>query len=111
LAHFFADYVFAIPLFLMPTGFLTWLGWPAVDPLAARLVAAALMGVGGASLIARHEGPETYRALLKLKILWGAAAMVGLLLSLAEGASRFAVVAFAFFAIFVAAWTYYLKKL
>ena len=48
--HFVADIVFALPLFLAPQWTLTLLGWRAVDPIATRLVAAALFGIGIQSL-------------------------------------------------------------
>ena len=42
--HFFVDIVFAIPLFFIPIRFLEFAGWTTVDPVTARLVAAALFG-------------------------------------------------------------------
>lgn len=39
--HFIVDVVFAIPLFLFPQEFLALFNWRSVNPLAARLVAAA----------------------------------------------------------------------
>jgi len=45
--HSIADIAFALPLFLAPHWTLTLLGWHAVDPIATRLVAAALFGIEG----------------------------------------------------------------
>ncbi len=67
--HFLADVIFALPLFLAPRWTLSLLGWPAVDPLATRLVAAALFGIGIQSLLGRGEGAAAFRALLNLKII------------------------------------------
>src|SRR3989442_4945197 len=86
--HFLADVLFALPLFLAPRWTLSLLGWPAVDPLATRLVAAALFGIGIQSLLGRGEGAAAFRALLNLKIIWSAAATVGLVWSEAGGRSR-----------------------
>ncbi len=79
--HFLADVIFVLPLFLAPRWTLSLLGWPAVDPLATRLVAAA------------------FRALLNLKIIWSAAATVGLVWSELEGGPA---LGWAFAAIFAA---------
>src|SRR5216683_1878366 len=67
--HFWADILFAVPLFFAPRLFLGLLGWPAVDPIATRLVAAALFGIGIQSLLGRAEDAATFRALLNLKII------------------------------------------
>ena len=67
--HFVADVLFAVPLFLAPRAFLGALGWTAVDPVATRLVAAALFGIGIQSLLGRDESPATFRAMLNLKII------------------------------------------
>ncbi len=96
--HFVADLVTALPLFFFPRQVLQSLGWGAVDPLATRLVAAALFGIGIQSLLGRAEGPEAYRGMLNLKLIWSSSASVGLALSLAEGAPP---AAWAFLAIFV----------
>ena len=83
--HFWADILFAVPLFLAPRQCLSLLGWPAVDPIATRLVAAALFGIGIQSLLGRGEDAPTFRALLNLKIIWSAAATVGIVWSQLEG--------------------------
>src|SRR3990167_5249218 len=68
--HFVIDYLFAIPLFIAPAWFLSLFGFTVVDLVTARLVAAALFTVGGISLLSRTESVNTYKALLKLKIIW-----------------------------------------
>lgn len=83
--HFWADLLFALPLFFAPRQFLGLLGWPAVDPIATRLVAAALFGIGIQSLIGRDEDAETFKALLNLKVVWSATATLGILWSQLEG--------------------------
>jgi hypothetical protein len=109
--HFVADMLFAIPMMVAPTFTLTLFGWPSVDPITTRLVGAALVGIGGQSLLGRHEDVSVYRAMLSLKCLWSGAAVLGLIVSIAQGAP---VMAWAFLAIFVTfamIWNYYRIRL
>lgn len=85
LFHFWADLLFALPLFFAPIGFLTLLSWPAADPVAARLVAAALFAIGGKSYAERDSGIAVYRSMLSLKIVWSFFATLGLFYSLING--------------------------
>jgi hypothetical protein len=110
-AHFVADYVFAIPLLIAPTWLLGSLGWEHPDPVTARLVAAALIGIGGQSLLGRHDSVAAYRAMLNLKLLWSAAALVGLFLSMVSGAPPFTWAVFAVFLAFFGVWFYYRVRL
>jgi len=84
--HFMVDYLFAIPLFIAPAWFLSLFGFTIIDFVTARLVAAALFAVGGISLLSSNASIETYKSLLKLKIIWSVSAIAGLLLSLWQGA-------------------------
>jgi hypothetical protein len=108
--HFAVDYVFGIPLLLFPTQLLAFLGWPVIDVLAARLVGAALLGIGGISLIARNAGRETYRHMLTMKLIWSASAILGILLSM-PGYPAVAWLMLGLFAGFGCVWSYYLHKL
>ena len=85
IAHFAADILFALPLMFAPIPFLTLLGWQSVDPVAARLTAAALFGIGIESWLGRNSSPAQFAGLLNLKIIWSAAAILGFILSLIEG--------------------------
>lgn len=105
--HFWADVAFALPLFCAPRWTLTLLGWPTVDPIATRLVAAALFGIGIQSLLGRGEDAATFRALLNLKIIWSAAATVGIVWSLLEGGPPLGWAFAAIFAAFNALWVRY----
>src|SRR5258708_37461786 len=67
--HFLADVLFALPLFLAPRWTLSLLGWPAVDPLATRLVAAAPFAVGIQSRLRSCGGAAAYLDLLRHKII------------------------------------------
>lgn len=84
LVHFIIDFVFAIPLMFAPILFLGSLGWQVVDPITARLVAAALFGIGLESLLSYKASAETYRSMLNLKIIWSTAAIAGLIISLLQ---------------------------
>lgn len=109
--HFVADVIVAVPLFVAPRAFLGLLGWTAVDPLATRLVAAALLGIGVESLLGRRAGADTFRAVLNLKIIWSAAATIGILWSQLEGGPKVGWLAFAIFAGFHALWVFYRLRL
>ncbi len=85
--HFVADLAFAVPLFVAPRAMLTLLGWTEVDPLATRMVAAALFGIGIQSLLGRRDGREAFRGMLNLKIIWSSTATVGIVWSIVQGAS------------------------
>lgn len=80
--HFVADLLFAVPLFLAPEVVLRLFGWTHVDPLSARLVAAALFGIGIESWLGRNASVEVFRQMLNLKIIWSATATVGLVASM-----------------------------
>jgi len=85
--HFALDTLFAIPLMLVPVNTLNFFGWQTIDPIATRVVAAALFGIGIESLLGRNAGVDTYKGMLNLKIIWSFAAVVGLLLSLIQMSS------------------------
>jgi len=109
--HFMVDYLFAIPLFIAPAWFLSLFGFTVIDPVTARLVAAALLAVGGISLLSRNESVNVYNSLLKLKILWSVSAITGLLVSLWQGAPALLWLAVCAFALFSGIWNYYFWKL
>ena len=79
--HFVIDVAFAVPLMIAPVRFLSLLGWQSVDPIATRLVSAALFGIGIESFLGRNGAAEQFGGMLSLKIIWSSAAVVGLVLS------------------------------
>ena len=83
--HFVVDLLFAIPLMLAPEWSLGLIGWAPVDPVAVRLVAAALFAIGIESYLGRNAGPEAYSDMLNLKIIWSAGAVLALALGLLAG--------------------------
>jgi len=109
--HFVADLLFAIPMIVAPRLTLGTFGWTEVDPVTTRLVGAALVGIGVQSLVGRSEGVEVYRAMLRLKCLWSGAAVLGLALSLAQGAPTMTWGFLAIFVGFAGVWNYYRLRL
>ena len=111
--HCIIDLVFAVPLFLSPAWFLDLLGWPAVDPLASRLVAAALFGIGLESYFGRNGSRSQYAGMLRLKIIWSAAASLGILWTLLQMAAPPITgwLLLAVFAGFNVLWVYWYRKL
>lgn len=109
--HFVLDYIIAVPLMLAPQRMMMFLGWHSPESVATRLAAAALIAIGGISLLAHNAGSETYRLMLTMKLLWSGAAIIGLILSIIEGAPVFAWVFLFIFAVFFGIWLFYRMKL
>jgi hypothetical protein len=107
LAHFIIDVLFGIPLLLLPTMTLVLFDFPTTNSVFARLVGAALLGIGGASLSMRHAGHETYRAMLDLKVIWSLSAIVAISLTLSEGAPIAMWGFLLIFVVFSTSWIYY----
>lgn len=105
--HFITDLIFGIPLLIAPVFFLTLLGWVTVDPFMSRLVGAALLGIGVESYLGRNASPETYRAMLNLKIIWSGCAILALLVSMFGGAPPIGWLVLGIFLLFNFVWVYY----
>ena len=111
IAHFVVDVVVAVPLLVSPTFVLGHLGWTPIDPVATRLVAAALLAIGLQSFFGRDAGVETYRAMLRLKVIWSLAAVVGVMAGIAEGAPPAAWAVLAIFVVFLGVWSHHAIRL
>ena len=112
--HFAVDMLFAVPLMLAPVFTLRLVGWEQVDPFTARLVAAALFGIGIESFLGRNAGSEAYRGMLDLKIIWSFAAVLGLLVSMLQGAQGSPPVVWGIILLFLAfnlLWVYWRVRL
>lgn len=112
--HFAIDMFVAIPLFFAPREVLGLLGWIAIDPFAARLTAAALMGIGIESFLGRNADREAFKGMLQLKLIWSAFAAVGLAWSTLEGNLKYPLIGWLLtgtFAAFHALWWYWLLRL
>ena len=110
LIHFAVDIVFAIPLMIVPRHFLSVLGWKTIDPIASRLVAAALLGIGLESLLSIKASVDTYIGMLNYKIIWSTAAIVGIvvsLIALGNEGPRLAWGIVGFFLVFAVIWIYW----
>jgi hypothetical protein len=109
--HFVADILFAIPLLIAPELLLRPLGWTAVDPVTSRVVGAALVGIGGESLLGRNADLASFRTMLRLKVLWSGTVILGLILSLAQGAPWGTWAFLAIFVGFSGLWMYWARRL
>ena len=109
--HFAADVIFAIPLLFFPRELLNLFGWGVYDPILARLVGAALMGIGVESLLGRNANVDTFRAMLNLKVIWASSALFAFGAGIAEGAAPIAWWLMGIFAVFWIVWVYYRIKL
>lgn len=112
--HFAIDIIVALPLFFAPREVLVLFGWIAIDPFAARLAAAALMGIGIESLLGRNAGSEAFKGMLQLKLIWSAFATVGLAWSTIEGNLKYPFIGWLLtgtFAAFHVLWWYWLFRL
>jgi hypothetical protein len=110
-AHSLIDVAVAIPLLVAPAVVLEPLGWTAVDPVTTRLVGAALLAIGLQSFFGRNEGFETYRAMLRLKVIWSMTAVGGLLAGIAGGAPTATWAFLAIFLAFLGVWSHYAIRL
>lgn len=109
--HFVADMVFGIPLIFFPEFVLNLLNIFTRDFLTARLVGAALLGIGGASLLNYRGCFEEYRIMLNLKIIWAISAIIAISLSLFESFNRNVYFLLGIFIVFLSVWIYYRGKL
>ena len=112
--HFLVDLVCALPIFFAPREVLGFFGWVAVDPLAARLAAAALFGIGIKSFTGRNAGREVFKGMLQLKIIWSGFATLGLAWSVIDGGLKYPWIGWMLvgvFAAFHALWWYWRLRL
>ena len=109
--HFVVDMLFAIPLLFLPELILPWFGWESFDPVMPRLVGAALLGIGGESLFSRNTSRESFKSLLRLKIIWASGAILALALGINYGAPPAAWGFLLIFVGFLGVWVYYIYQL
>jgi hypothetical protein len=105
--HFVADMLFGIPLLFFPEQIMPWFGWTNIDPIMSRLVGAALLGIGGESLLSRNAAREVFRPFLRLKIFWAVGAILGIALGISAGGPTQAWLFLLIFSIFLLVWIYY----
>jgi hypothetical protein len=109
--HGVVDWIFAVPLLVSPDTFLRMLGWTVIDPMAARGVAAALVGIGTQSLLSRDAPAVVYRDMLSLKILWSSTATLGFAWTALTVGPRAGWLFAAIFMLFDGLWIYWRHRL
>lgn len=109
--HFVIDMIFAIPLLIIPIWTLNLFGIHSTETIMPRLVGAALVGIGGTSYLTRNATKESYKTLLKLKLLWSGTATLGLLLAIYQGAPKITWLFVSIFSGFYLVWSYYNKRI
>ncbi|MEO7521454.1 MAG: hypothetical protein ABIW79_06515 [Gemmatimonas sp.] len=109
--HAVVDLLFAVPIMIDPAFALTLFGWNNVDPLASRLVGAALFAIGTESYLGRNASLESFRTMLRLKVLWSLSALLGITLSIMQGSPVGAWFFLLIFAGFSAVWISYWRRL
>ena len=110
-AHFVVDWLVGVPLLVAPEPVLRLLGWHQIDPIATRLFAAALLGIGGQSWLGRMGGAEEFRGMLNLKIIWAAAACLALLVGALTGGPVLTWLGLGVFLAFLGLWLFWRLRL
>ena len=110
--HFILDVLLGVPLILAPVQILSFFGWTTIDPITARLVGAALMGIGIESYLGRNADLQAYQGMLNLKIIWSGAAIIGFVLSILTGYQPWGIwLLLVIFIAFNILWVYYRLQL
>ena len=93
---------------IAPIWTLELFNFTSVETLTARLVAAALIGIGTTSLMMHKGNLESFHTMLNLKIIWSISAMTGILWTILEGTlPSTAWLIFGIFAVFSIAWIHF----
>ena len=111
IVHFVIDILFAIPLIFFPLKLFNFFEISNVDPLMSGLVGAALIGIGGASLLNHKRNKESYLIMLELKLLWSAAAILVLAYSIFKTGTTSLIFVLILFVFFFLLWLYYRNKM
>jgi hypothetical protein len=101
------DFLAAAPLLAAPALVLRRLGWTCVDPISARLVGAAMLANAAATFAARAANVETYRALLRGKLIWCAAGAASMFVAIGGGAPSAAWLFLSMFVAFAGVWLHH----
>jgi hypothetical protein len=80
LAHFIVGLIFGLVYLLIPQTYETMFKWPVADPLAYRLLGAALLGFATSSILAYRETAwEKVIIVVRMEIVWLALAVLVML--------------------------------
>jgi hypothetical protein len=101
------DFLAAAPLLAAPGLLLRQLGWTCVDPISARLVGAAMLANAAATFASRAAGVETYRALLRGKLIWCVAGAASMFVAVGAGAPSAAWLFLSAFVAFAGIWLHH----
>ena len=107
--HFITDMCFGIPLLFFPQIILNLFGLFPQEYVMARLVGAALIGIGSSSFFAKTK--ENYDILLTLKVIWSISALIGLLISYLVTYNKIILLLIVIFGLFSSVWIYYKVRL
>jgi hypothetical protein len=112
LVHVVTALVFGVPLIIVPGRFLELVDWAPIDPIAGRLLGAALLALGWSSFRGWQATAQPgVRVLVELEAVFTGLACVGLARHLFVGSYPvFPWLVFAVFAIFFLAWAYFLVR-
>ena len=106
-ADFVINFIFAAPSFIAPKQFAGILNLPLLDPLGARMIAAAIIAISGISLIYLNGDPLSLKTIIDIKIIWSFAAMMAVAVSLTENLSMTGWIMLLVFFISFGIWIYY----
>ncbi len=109
--HFALDIIFAFPLIFMPEIFMSFWGFADFNNLTARLTGAALTAIGVNSFLMSGGGAEAFNAMLTLKIIWSLSAILGIIMTIADGGPGSLYLFLGIFTIFSLVWIFYKRKL
>ena len=111
--HFVIDVIVAVPMFLAPRLILDMVGLENHNLILARIIAAALMGIGIESFLGHKARKESFLGMLRLKIIWSSFAILGLLISLLNREINLiaGVLVIMIFVVFNFNWVYWFRKL
>src|SRR5437879_1644640 len=97
--YFAVDWAVGVPLLVAPEILLRFFGWHDIDPIATRLFAASLLG--------RNGSVNEFRAMLNLKLIWAAAAVIALGIGVLSGGPALTWLGLAVFVGFFRVWLYW----
>lgn len=112
LVHMAVALVFGVPLLLIPGRLLQWVGWSPIDPIAGRLLGAALLALGWSSFRGwQLMGKRDVRLLVEMEAAFTGLACVGLGRHLFfYSYPLFPWLVFAVLAVFFLAWGFFLVR-
>ena len=106
--HFLVDLLVAVFLIFFTAWTLQLFGFVNENLVFVRVVGAALLGIGGASLFTKTK--DQFEVMLNLKIIWSVSAIAVILYGIIVTKNYWLWLFVVIFAIFSAAWIYYKIK-